>query len=252
LRCARACYRDAQRKRKDAGRNASTELSKDDLHKMYPDPSRLEGLLIANQVSSLPLPSCACCDDALACMLRVHACTDSMRPILSRILCARAACTRTRVWCARHVGVWPRVARAPVCAPAACSARGNLGLGRGARGVWLWLRVCLECDALFPLPAPLAPPSHAPIFPSQSRPRPAALSMVRARAGTKLLRFDHQLLGAVVDQAVRSQGPSGHLSACHFQVSHRAVKTQARRAGWERRHTRAMAEPSLLLRVPLV
>jgi len=44
--------RDAQRKRKDAGRNASTELSKDDLHKMYPDPSRLEGLLIANQVRS--------------------------------------------------------------------------------------------------------------------------------------------------------------------------------------------------------
>ena len=43
-------HRDAERRRKDAKRNASTELSKDELHKMHPDPSRLEGLLIANQV----------------------------------------------------------------------------------------------------------------------------------------------------------------------------------------------------------
>lgn len=44
--------RDAERKRKDARRNAQTELSKEELTKMYPDPSRLDGLLIANQVRS--------------------------------------------------------------------------------------------------------------------------------------------------------------------------------------------------------
>jgi translation initiation factor 3 subunit H len=44
--------RDAERKRKDARRNASQELSKEELQKMFPDPSRLEGLLIANQVRS--------------------------------------------------------------------------------------------------------------------------------------------------------------------------------------------------------
>ena len=54
-------HRDAERRRKDAKRNASTELSKDELHKMHPDPSLLEGLLIANQVC---LSSAACKSDA--------------------------------------------------------------------------------------------------------------------------------------------------------------------------------------------
>jgi translation initiation factor 3 subunit H len=46
--------RDAERKRREHKRNArgGEELSKEELAKMFPDPSRLEGLLIANQVSS--------------------------------------------------------------------------------------------------------------------------------------------------------------------------------------------------------
>lgn len=128
--------RDAERRRKDAKRNASTELSKDELHKMHPDPSRLEGLLIANQV-------CLCLSAA----------------------CKSAACKS--------------VASACLCLPL--------------------LRFPL-------LPSPLSLRSLVG----------GCCSTCGTRSGAKLLRFNQQLLGAVVDEALRSQGPSGQKPPCRW------------------------------------
>lgn len=49
--------RDAERKRREHKRNArgGDDMSKEELAKMFPDPTRLEGLLIANQVPALGL-----------------------------------------------------------------------------------------------------------------------------------------------------------------------------------------------------
>lgn len=44
--------RDVERKRREHKRNAREEVSKEDLVRVYPDPSRLQGLLMANQVKS--------------------------------------------------------------------------------------------------------------------------------------------------------------------------------------------------------
>jgi len=44
--------RDVQRRRREHRRNAREEVSQEDLVRAYPDPSRLQGLLTANQVKS--------------------------------------------------------------------------------------------------------------------------------------------------------------------------------------------------------